>query len=160
MWYTATFWWKSFLKRIIFQSSVFCWCVNERTGLALPGTSIKGSRPNCDSALALASPLGPRQASRSSKGKETPWVKCPANKKLRFQQKVIRKLIREMQKRPKPKNLRKRKIRPRVVKRKRKPRQANRVEAGEVAANWKFNKLDTNDDGVSFKEIFFDLSFV
>uniref|UniRef100_A0A8D8PQ46 SPARC-related modular calcium-binding protein 1 n=2 Tax=Cacopsylla melanoneura TaxID=428564 RepID=A0A8D8PQ46_9HEMI len=56
-------------KRVqCYNSTGYCWCVEEDTGKPIPGTSVKDSNPKCDIALAPVRPM---------KG-------CPGNKKREF----------------------------------------------------------------------------
>lgn len=51
-----------------YNSTPYCWCVNEDTGKNIPGTSVKDRRPQCDSVYTI---------SRTMKG-------CPDDRKIVF----------------------------------------------------------------------------
>lgn len=63
-----------FKKVQCYNSTGYCWCVNEDTGKNIPGTSMKDLKPNCDSVISAAV--------RPMKG-------CPEEKKQVFHRDLI-----------------------------------------------------------------------
>ena len=104
----------------------WCWCVDGKTGVHLKGTSVQGPRkPNCDVSIN-------RRVSEFPISRE--WKKCSSAQKEHFKSQLLD-YLRFVMKRETNAN---RQIQTRTL---------NSFE-DEKVANWHFEKLDQNHNGV------------
>ncbi len=103
-----------------YEASGYCWCVEEESGRPISGTSTRNGEPDCQS-----SGGGQRQKEEEEE-MEASWFRCPDDKRAAFRKDVMRYMEREMVRAGQEEE-----------------------EDGQSAADWKFQQLDKDQNGVS-----------
>lgn len=110
---------------------MWCWCVDTKTGAHIAGTSTQDGRPNCDLFKGLASNYHHYQ--QPSTLHQSEWKKCPPQAKELFQKNLMAYLTFVMNKNTQV--------------------QSNQDEAS--VAQWHFDKMDSDRNGVTLLILLF-----
>lgn len=112
-----------------FQDSVWCWCVDTKTGAHIAGTSTQDGRPNCDKAVLFKGSNYHHYQQPSTLQLE--WKKCPPDAKERFQKNIVSYLTF---------------VRNKAI---HMPAEEESEQNETQVAQWHFDKMDSDQNGVT-----------